>query len=621
MNANSKIGQRFTPSMSNLSTVKTINSWNKSMARFKPNTLIVAMFLSGLLFGFQGEAIAELTATSSEPTPASDQGTLASGFNAAVAEARTLDFTPTNYSTLYNANIQSWKNDKLTDNTTFACPNPSTNPTLSPGYLAGLWDRCAYYSRDYVHHATGAYYLGYYEQNYTMADKFATTYHVNGGVNAPYWAISVMGLPYEQGDELPAPFELGENIAKMYRLTADSRYLGQDFKNYISQMTSYVNATSTVGNTSGTSLNPDGFRMARTQNGETASYNEKLYDNTGSSNGQLYANKTLLLGGDLAASQIAYYRAISNYPDLATQYSPGNYSNLLKNFNSNWYSSSANHFYVGLVGDSGTYYSSNSTPNYSSLTYADLYIREPNIIPLYKGVITDPAKIQSQANYIDTKEELNYANSNYNLGYPGIEYHTYMPSSFYNANMPDKAWKWLTRLAKWQVNNNTGAYPEVSFAMISDTITKVLGLDYDAPNSVLSTLSGLPSTFAAGNYVKVSNIPIYNKAKNATINVNVTQKVNAGGSIETDLGFATDLTTVAWNQGFHWVPKFNNSGTNTHCTVTTTYTNGSTGASTWNLVTDPTTNISSCLDSNKQGVWVYTGQGANVTSVAASLAP
>ncbi|MBF3543166.1 hypothetical protein ISG10_36525, partial [Burkholderia pseudomallei] len=150
---------------------------------------------------------------------------------------------------------------------------------------------------------------------------------------------------------------------------------------------------------------------------------------------------------------------------------------------------------VGQVGTPGTFYSSNSNPNYSSLTYDDAYIREPNIFPLYKNIITDSSKMDNQARYVDQLEEANYICANKQLDKPGIEYHTYLPTSFYNANMPDKAWKWLTRLAKWQSSStkrdNQGniigynAYPEVSFVLISDTITKVLGLDYDAPNSVL----------------------------------------------------------------------------------------------------------------------------------------
>ncbi|MDN7676444.1 hypothetical protein QZM22_29130 [Burkholderia oklahomensis] len=619
----------FMLSKHNESTKKTLNSGKKYRTRFRPNALIVAMSISGLLFGYENEAIAELTATSSEPTPASDQGSLASGFNAAVTEARSLDFV-NNYTALYNANQQRWSQDKLPDNVTLACPAPTTtNPTISPGYLAGLWDRCAYYSRDYVHHAIGAYYLGYYDQNYTMADKLATLSFSNPPLNVPYWAISVEGKGYEKGDEMPAVFEIGENIANMYRLTADSRYLGQHFTNYFSRVTDYINVSNK------TFLNSDQFRMARTQNSETASYNEKLYDSpvisTKTCDGPdsaLAQNKKLLLGGDTAASQIAYYRALSYLYPSTTTYSD-KYTALQNNFNSNWYVPNKNHFYVGLTGDSGTDYTS---ANYTSLTYANLYIREPNILPLYKGIITDKTKAQKQAQYINCKEEQTYAANNSNLGSPGIEYHTYLPSAFYNADERDMAWKWLTRLAKWQTTHrktdsqgNTigyNAYPEVSFVLISDTITKVLGLDYDAPNSVLSTKSGLPSTFGNNNFVTVSDIPIYNSAKNngngVTINVNVTQKINSSGANETDIGFATDLSKVAFNQGFHWAPKFYNPNGKKQCVLTT---NGSNTPQYLNLVTDAATKISTCVDSSNIGIWVYTGPGANVSSMSVSLAP
>ncbi|MBN3817936.1 hypothetical protein G3N57_15530 [Paraburkholderia sp. Se-20369] len=443
-----------------------------------------------------------------------------------------------------------------------------------------------------------------------MLNNFARLSHVNGGVNAPYWAISATGLAYEQGDELPAPYELGENIAKLYRLTADSRYLGQNFTNYIAQMTSYANAFSNVNGANGSSNNPDGFRMARTQNGETATYNEKVPPSV-----------RILLGGDLATSQIAYYRAISNYPGLATQDSASRYNNLLANFNSHWYFPDRKHFAVGLTGNANTYYSSSSNPNYSSLIYYDTYIQEPNIFPLYKGVITDPEKIKNQANYVDTSEENNYNSSGQYLGKPGIEYHTYLPTSFYNADMPDKAWKWLTRLAKWQLSNGNATYPEVPFTFISDVITKVLGIDYDAPNSVLSTYSGLPSTFAAGNFVTVSNIPVFNSSKNTTINVNITQRINSSGANETGIVFATDLTTVAFNQGFHWAPKFYNPTGKQHCTLTRTFRSGQVDTLTLNLTTDSTTHISTCVDISNIGIWVYTGPNANISAFAATLAP
>jgi len=581
----------------------------------RPKALIMALAISGLLCGYATEACAELTASSNEPAPAADQNTLANGFNAAVTEARTLDFV-SNYAALYQANPQ-WDTDTSNGSSTLACPNPNTNPVISPGYLAGLSNRCAYYSRDYVHYATGAYFLGYYEQNYQMADHFATLSHVNDGANAPYWAIGVTGTAYEQNDESPSPFELGENIANMYRLTADSRYLGTDFTNYISQMTSFAN----VGN--GGSINSDGFRMARTQDGEAATYNEFV------GNAGVPSNTEIVLGGDMAAAEIAYYRAISQYPALATSNAASTYNTLLSNFNAHWYlpnsatSTLPAHFSAALTGHAGVAYSRLSVPNYSSLTYFDDYAEEPNLFPLYKGIITNPTQLQNQATYVDSNAEAMYQAANKSLASPGVESHTYLPTAFYNAGMPSTAWKWLTRLSAWQVNGGTTAYPEVSFALISDTITKVLGVNYNAPNSILSTLSGLPPSFTTGNYVTVSNIPIYNSQLNTGIYINVTQKApNASGLPETDMAFASDLAQVPYNQGFHWAPGFVNVGANQHCQITSTFTNGSQRVDIDSLVTNSTTGVSTCVDVSGVGIWVFTGAPSyDVNSMAVTLAP
>lgn len=88
MNAGSKRFQHVASSKSSGNAETASNSRTKGSARFKPKALVVAMSISGLLFGYQGEVFAELTAISSEPAPATDQGNLASGFNAAVTEAR-----------------------------------------------------------------------------------------------------------------------------------------------------------------------------------------------------------------------------------------------------------------------------------------------------------------------------------------------------------------------------------------------------------------------------------------------------------------------------------------------------------------------------------------------------
>lgn len=546
---------------------------------FQKKGWLAVLAISGIFCGSSAFA-QELTAS------ASNAGSgLATAFNQAVAEARSLDFTNANYPHFV---ALGWPS------TDARC----SQSTLQPGYLASIPNRCAYYSRDYVHYATGAYFLGMYEQNYQMADHFATLYHTDI-VNAPYWAIGANGKQYEQNDESPAPFEIGENIANMYRLTADQRYLGADFTNYINNLNNGFSNTE-----SNKYINADGFRMARLDHGEAATYNE-FVDNTG-----VPSTTAIVLGGDMAASEIAYYRNVSAYPALkaasdATDMA-GKFNTLSSNFNSHWSNvGGSGHFAVALTGVTSTAYSS---ANYNTLSYYDHYAEEPNLFPLYKGIISDAGNLTAQANYVDSNAESLYQarfaqDPNRGLDSPGVESHTYLPTAFYNASMPDTAWKWLTRLAARQVFDNGNAYPEVSFALISDTITKVLGVDFDAPNNKLVTLANnLPSAFKSGDYVKVSNIPVH--TSNYTVHVGVTQALDAAtGWPVITLDYAKDPSAQQDGTGLYWLPRFKlNYGS--HCSVLTTYANNATQANTYNLVWDGSSRTYTC-NGDKGGIYLY----------------
>ncbi|MCU9953587.1 hypothetical protein OEJ37_09480 [Burkholderia sp. BKH01] len=549
----------------------------------------------------------ELTAHASSSDSANSAAALATAFNQAVVEARKLNFVADNwtfFSTPQPAGL-GWPSAS----SDARCPSSAQD--LQPGYLAGLQNRCAYYSRDYVHQATGAYYLGFYEQNYQMADHFVKLMHDNGGAMAPYWAIGANGTVYEQNDESPAPFEIGENIARMYRLTADSRYLGADFTNYTNNLN---NGFTNVGSNS--YVNAEGFRMARAQtNGEAATYNEFVYDR----GNNLPSNLVILLGGDMAASEIAYYREVSAYPSLLAQGDATNmttrFGTLSTNFNGDWYLPAVQHFSVGLVGTTSTTYNAS---NYQSLQYYDYYAQEPNLFPLYKGVITDSGKLANQANYVDTQSEALY--QAHGLAYPGIESHTYLPTAFYNANQPDTAWKWLTRLASWESGQGVTGYPEVAFAMISDVITKVLGLEFDAPNKKLVTLARLPSSFQAGNNVAVNNIPLYfhDGGNTITVKAGIAQTMTANGTIETDFTYDSDPVAQPVS-GFHWIVKFPSKGSNTQCKVVQTWANGTQSTGYYALTSD-SNGVPTCGGSDGSGIWMSTGDpNWSVTKIAVTL--
>ena len=558
---------------------------NKESAKFdtrrvSQQTLFIVLTISGLTSAANMALARPNIDINTELTASSSNTVLANGFNQAVMQARKLDFTNANYAFLSSL---GWP---ISD----ARCNQST---MVIGYLAGITNRCAYYSRDYVHQATGAYYLGMYEQNYQMAYHFVTLSHNNDGVNAPYWAIGANGNQYEQNDESPAPFEIGENISNMYRLSGDSRYLGPAFSQYINSIN---NNFSNIKNKQ--YLNADGFRMARLENGEAATYNEFVADDG------IPKSTVIVLGADMAASEIAYYRGVARYPALKTADDltdiAGKFNTLSQNFNRHWPIPGADHFAAALTGVAGMIYSS---ANYATLNYYDHYAQEPNLFPLYKNIITDSVALTNQAAYVDRNAEAKYVAAGNSLQSPGVESHTYLPTAFYNAHMPDTAWKWLTRLAAWQISGGVYTYPEVGFTLISDTITKVLGLDFDGVNANLATLAQLPSSFQAGDYVQVSNIPIHNNK--LTFRITVSQTVlDSRGDVATKLTFNAD-PSLQPNGGIHWLPRFHMAA-GVHCNVFNTFKNNTTRIDTYDLAYDPVSQTYTCNGANG-GIWLYAG--------------
>lgn len=538
-----------------------------------------------------------LYATSNEPAPtATDQANLADGFNASVNEATKLVFSDANYNWL--STWEGWSTNP-------ACSQSSMDAALAKGgnngYLAGLPNRCAYYSRDFAHYLIGAYYMGYHSQNLNMAQHFTQNLHLNAGLNMPYWAFGTNGGIYEQRDEQPAVFEIGQSLMTLYKLTGDQSFVATPLKDYIDYIDNQY-WTKTYSNTNLLYQNADGFRLSRNETGETATYNEFAYDPT---EGQFIpAGYDIFLGADSAATQVAYYCQLAQYPDFlldpstASTYS-NRCSNLKSNFNSRWLNTGANHFYAALAGVKGTVF---TTSNASQLTYIDGYVEEPNIYPLYKNVMLDEQSAVNQAKYVDTSAEAKYTKNNNNYT-PGIESFTYLPTSLFNVsdgsvNRYDNAWKWLRRLANTMSTSEKSApdgyakvYPEVPFVMISDTITKVIGLDFDGLHNSFTTLPRLPSNFTNSHYVTVHHVPLYSKSASGsyTLPVDITVKkvANLYPSDITAYGIQLNFTSTkpwqvtGYSGALTWTPRFSGANSATSCAINITYDDGTTDTKTY----------------------------------------
>ncbi len=135
-------------------------------------------------------------------------------------------------------------------------PSGTGEADYEPSYWAGYYDRSAYYSRDFVHQATGGQIAGLEEENYNMFKTFA-----EGSTEArkwyTLWCYNFDGTPhtidYKDDSwfvrEVPAQFELVEKAYKQYLWSGDERYISDEmFEFYTNVMTKFVEAHDTNGN-------------------------------------------------------------------------------------------------------------------------------------------------------------------------------------------------------------------------------------------------------------------------------------------------------------------------------------------------------------------------------------
>ncbi|AOJ03530.1 hypothetical protein WS70_08730 [Burkholderia mayonis] len=95
-----------------------------------------------------------------------------------------------------------------------------------------------------------------------------------------------------------------------------------------------------------------------------------------------------------------------------------------------------------------------------------------------------------------------------------LEAVTYLPDAFFAVHDGTTAWAWMQYVYN-HINDVHGGYgnsfinadyPEVSFTLVGQAIAGLLGVEPDAPNTRLTTISQLPSS--GMTWLQVSHIPI-----------------------------------------------------------------------------------------------------------------
>lgn len=348
-----------------------------------------------------------------------------------------------------------------------------------PSYWAGYYDRTAFYTRDFVHQATGGQIAGLEEENFSMFKAFAKEcteerqwYTV--------WALnfdgSIYTMDYHNANsfvrEVPAQFELVEKAYKQYMWSGDRRYIEDEtlWNFYTNVMTKYADSHDANANGVVQEVGTGIFNGSCTYN-ERGRHIIESGDAIGSQYQATLAYAAMLEErGDTSGSKEWYQKA----------------EELKKYFNEEWsVSDKMDSEYVCAWGPNGE-------------KYSDFSKETSWFMPM--KLITEPGERNDA--YIDFVLE----NLGEGIGDPNIttepnnlEAYTYIPDMLFPYNRSDDAWKWMKYITSIKdepherpIQGTNGDYPEISFTFVSHTIEGMMGVEPDAANNFIATVPRLP---------------------------------------------------------------------------------------------------------------------------------
>lgn len=352
-----------------------------------------------------------------------------------------------------------------------------------PAFWAGYFDRTAYYIRDFVHQAAGAYFVGLEEEIFNMYYTFVSNASEKTGWFAP-WAFNFDGSIYYMDTpnynrfvrEITAQFELCEKAYQLYLLTGDKRYAESDvIFNFIEKtMTVFIDNLdgAVLGEKNGI---PEGF-------GDifkiSATYNERGFNaaEAGDSIAAMYpailayANLLKIRGNnDEAERQFVRAEKLKEY------------------FNNEWSVVDGSDMYAYAIDSKGK-------KHYKwHKKRGEIHGGETlKFIPL-KNITYPGERNEKLLDYIH-QCELNPKTREDN-----IESLTYLPDLFFRHGRREEAWYWMKHIIlqkdmphEHKSQGTNGDYPEISFTLISQVIEGLLGISVNAVSGEITTLPCLP---------------------------------------------------------------------------------------------------------------------------------
>jgi len=366
----------------------------------------------------------------------------------------------------------------------------SGNFAYIPSYWGGYNSRTAFYSRDICHQVVGGHLLNLRLENYTMLREFAKT-STPERKWYPLWALNFDGSLFKldhRSDsdfvrEIPAAFELVDKAYRLYLWTGDSNYIEDEvlwsyYKHIVNEFVSLHDIRIPNGVAEGDGSG-DIFRGSSTFNEEWGIPLVEAGDGIAC---QYKAFEAFAMMAKARNNQELYYEYKDKAEKLRIYYNttwavkPGE-RNLVRGYN--------------MKGEALTNWG-----------------KENSWFMLMKGIAAPSDQTESYLDFIDKS-------ASSKKGRPSnIEARSYLPETFFNNNRIEQGWKWMEDQIdnidiQFPVSKTTGDgnYPEVSFVLVSNVIEGLMGVDPDAPDHKLATISRLP---AEVQDISVKNIHLGN---------------------------------------------------------------------------------------------------------------
>ncbi|MBE5817915.1 MAG: hypothetical protein E7312_02560 [Clostridiales bacterium] len=350
-----------------------------------------------------------------------------------------------------------------------------------PCYWAGYRTRHAFYIRDFVHQADGAWLLGLDEENYRMMEAFVRSATKERGYFA-LWALCFDGSPY-YGDyksddsfvrEIPSQFELVECIYKLYLKTGDKRYLSDEMFDFCTRMvTTFVETLDTDKNGVPEGLgHHESISCTYDERGDE----EDAYFEAGDGIGCQYQAYLAYAGLCKARGDCRSYEI---WMDKAEE--------LKRYFNDEW---------SVVNGDKDSTFAHAILMKDKSKKLQGFAKETSVFMPL--KLVTEAGKRTSA--YLD----LINAGQGTGIGFPGansnIEGYTYYPDLYFLYNRVDDAWKWMRYIMDHRHDPHESPrqgpncyYPELSYTFVSHVVQGLMGVSVNVPDNSITTLSKLPN--------------------------------------------------------------------------------------------------------------------------------